>query len=137
MCTFVVAIVDVSVVDALRRVTPRIALAPIENRSLREYLGPREKVHATTTTGCDCDTFLGSGTRRQKGRKEQHEADAWRAFLDAAMKKLPTIGVLLHEYDGPLSGRVKIARTETVQRALVDDDWLAKMEPDVIYRITR
>ena len=137
MCTFIVVMLDARATDALRRVTPRIGLALVDNRSLREHLSPGERVFSTATTDCDCDTFLGSGTKREKGPKEQREADAWKIFLDAALVKVPSLAILIHEYDGPLTGRVKGTTTESVSRTAIDDVWLARMEQDVVYRVSR
>jgi hypothetical protein len=60
------------------------------------------------------------------------ELEAWQQFLDAA----PSIGVLLHWYRGPLSGRIEVERVENVERKAVDDAFLAGMHYDVIYRIS-
>lgn len=63
----------------------------------------------------------------------KHERDAWRRFLDAA----PPLGILLHTYSGPLSGRIAVARVETVARDAVDDAYLGSLREDVVYRVVQ
>lgn len=167
MCHFIVVLVAEKRADALRMVTPRLALSLVDNRSLASYLEPSERVYSTTTGHCDCGTFLGSKRApaeprpldgeleklRKKGWSEAkiarwkstqgprasgprvddsvHEREAWHRFLDVA----PPLGILLHTYTGPLSGRIEIARVERVARTTVDDAFLAAIEEDVIYRV--
>lgn len=139
MCQFIVAFVQESARPALLSVTKKLTLSPIENRHLKPWLLVGERIFSTTTSQCDCDTFF--GTRRTSGRPlddtTRGEREAWQAFLDVAMKATPSLGLFLHTYSGPLSGRVSPTRVVEVKRSLVDDAFLARIEEDVVYRVVR
>jgi hypothetical protein len=74
----------------------------------------------------------GPRTAESRADTSAHEREAWQRFLDVA----PPLGILLHTYSGPLTGRIEIARVERVARAIADDAFLGAIEEDVIYRVT-
>jgi hypothetical protein len=50
---------------------------------------------------------------------------------------MPYIGILLHMYSGPLSGRIQLSRRQIVPAGELTADPLADLEQDVIYEFRR
>lgn len=61
--------------------------------------------------------------------------DEWLQFLTDVLgsKLTPYIGILLHWYDGPLTGRLQLQGREVVGLSDVTVDTLARLKEDVIY----
>ena len=67
--------------------------------------------------------------------QEQLAVDDWLGFLRAilASRATPTIGLLLHFYDGPLSARIDLEGREAVSRDALTAERLAQVREDVLY----
>jgi hypothetical protein len=60
---------------------------------------------------------------------------AWTGLLEAVRGSgaAPYVGLLIHQYDGPLSGEVQLRSREHVRIADVTGEFLTAMERDVLY----
>ena len=63
----------------------------------------------------------------------------WRALIKEVLESglTPYVGILLHMYSGPLSGRIQLAGRQVVPLSELTEDMLAGIQEDVIYEFPR
>lgn len=67
----------------------------------------------------------------------QPELRRWHEFLQELLDALPHVGLLLHEYHGPLDEEVRLRDRSAIALAHVDEAWLGGLEEDVLYEVRR